>query len=56
MAAGDSGGPCFVEDGKKRWLVGITSQGDGTTSRFTSTYRHLSWLNQQIKKVKQQGL
>lgn len=56
VAAGDSGGPCFIENGKKRWLVGITSQGDGTTSRFTSTSRHLSWLYQQIEKAKKQSM
>jgi hypothetical protein len=56
VSDGDSGGPCFIEDGEKRWLVGITAQGDGTISRFTSIYRHLSWLNQQIEKAKQKSL
>lgn len=56
VSDGDSGGPCFVEDGKKRWLVGITAQGDGTTSRFTSIYRHLPWLQQQIEKAKRRSL
>ena len=56
VAAGDSGGPCFIEDGKKRWLVGITAQGDGRISRFTSLYRHLSWLNQQLEKAKRRSL
>ncbi|MDY7227589.1 trypsin-like serine protease [Hyalangium rubrum] len=56
VSEGDSGGPCFVEDGEKRWLVGITAQGDGTTSRFTSIYRHLPWLHEQIEKAKRRSL
>ena len=56
VSDGDSGGPCFVEDGKTRWLVGITAQGNGTTSRFTSIYRHLPWLNEQLDKAKQKSL
>lgn len=53
LAEGDSGGPCFVEKGKERWLVGINSQGDGTISRFTSIHPHLPWLNQQLEKARQ---
>ncbi len=56
LAPGDSGGPCFIEKGQQRWLVGINTQGDGTISRFTSIYPHLPWLNQQIEKAKKQSL
>ncbi|WP_224244257.1 trypsin-like serine protease [Hyalangium gracile] len=47
--AGDSGGPCFREDKKGRWLVGISARGTGKVSRFTSTYRYKAWLEQEIK-------
>jgi V8-like Glu-specific endopeptidase len=56
LAPGDSGGPCFIEKGQQRWLVGINAQGDGTISRFTSIYPHLPWLNQQLEKAKKQSL
>jgi secreted trypsin-like serine protease len=49
--AGDSGGPCFREDGQGRWLVGIVSQGNGRVSRFTSLHPHLLWLKDQIGKA-----
>ena len=55
VSHGDSGGPCFMEEGKKRWLVGITAQGDGKISRFTSVYRHLPWLTQQLERAKQRS-
>jgi secreted trypsin-like serine protease len=51
--AGDSGGPCFREDGQGRWLVGIVSQGNGRVSRFTSLYPHLLWLKDQIGRAEQ---
>jgi hypothetical protein len=47
--AGDSGGPCFREDKKGRWLVGISARGTGKVSRFTSTYRYKAWLEQEMK-------
>lgn len=50
---GDSGGPCFREDGQGRWLVGIVSQGNGNLSRFTSLHPHLLWLKDQIAKAEQ---
>jgi len=51
--AGDSGGPCFREDGQGRWLVGIVSQGNGRVSRFTSLYPHLLWLKDQLGRADQ---
>jgi secreted trypsin-like serine protease len=51
--AGDSGGPCFREDGQGRWLVGIVSQGNGKISRFTSIYPHLLWLKDHLVKAEQ---
>jgi hypothetical protein len=55
-APGDSGGPCFLEAGSNRWLIGIVSQtrGDGLGSRFTSIYPHLPWLKAQIKRAAEQ--
>ncbi len=47
--AGDSGGPCFREDKKGRWLVGISARGTGKVSKFTSTYRYKAWLEQEMK-------
>ena len=47
--AGDSGGPCFREDTKGRWLVGISARGTGKVSRFTSTYRYRAWLEQELR-------
>ncbi len=48
---GDSGGPCFREDGQERHLVGIISQGDGTVSRFTSIFPHLLWLKDHLARA-----
>ncbi len=51
--AGDSGGPCFREDPQERWLVGITSKGNGSVSQFTSLHPHLLWLKDQMAKAEQ---
>jgi hypothetical protein len=52
--SGDSGGPCFREQGDERWLVGINggyvSQG-ATESWFTSTSSHREWIEKQIKSA-----
>jgi secreted trypsin-like serine protease len=53
VLAGDSGGPCFREDGQGRWLVGIVSQGNGGLSRFTSLHPHLLWLKDQLARAEQ---
>ncbi|MDY7226799.1 S1 family peptidase [Hyalangium sp. s54d21] len=52
-ADGDSGGPCFRENGQGRWLVGIVGQGDGSASRFTSIYPHLLWLKEHRERAEQ---
>ena len=52
LTGGDSGGPCFLEKGKERLLVGINTQGDGTLSRLTSLYPHLGWIRAHIEKAK----
>jgi hypothetical protein len=53
--AGDSGGPCFREQGDERWLVGINggyvSQG-ATESWFTSTSSHREWIEKQIEAAR----
>jgi hypothetical protein len=52
---GDSGGPCFREEGGVRWLVGINggymSQG-GTESWFTSTSSYRPWIEGQIAEAR----
>ena len=53
LTGGDSGGPCFLEKGQERLLVGINTQGDGTLSRFTSLYPHLGWIRAHLKKAEQ---
>lgn len=52
--AGDSGGPCFREDKKGRWLVGISTKGTGKVSKFTSTYRYRAWLEAEIELAAKQ--
>jgi hypothetical protein len=51
--SGDSGGPCFREQGAERWLVGINggyvSQGS-TESWFTSIESHREWIQKQIEE------
>jgi hypothetical protein len=53
--SGDSGGPCFREQGDARWLVGINggyvSQGR-TESWFTSTSSHQEWIQKQIAEAR----
>ena len=51
--SGDSGGPCFREDGQGRWLVGIVSLGTEGISRFTSLHPHLLWLKDQLARAEQ---
>jgi hypothetical protein len=53
LAGGDSGGPCFIEKGRERLLVGINTQGDGTLSRLTSISPHLGWIRAYIEKANQ---
>jgi V8-like Glu-specific endopeptidase len=51
---GDSGGPCFREDGQSIALVGISSRSTpGKKSTFTSTYHYLSWLDAEIHRANQ---
>lgn len=53
--SGDSGGPCFREQGDERWLVGINggyvSQGT-TESWFTSTSSYREWIEKQIEAAR----
>ncbi|WP_224244005.1 trypsin-like serine peptidase [Hyalangium gracile] len=49
---GDSGGPCFREDAIGPVLVGISSRSSpGRKSTFTSTYRYLGWLAEEIRQA-----
>jgi len=53
--SGDSGGPCFREQGAERWLVGINggyvSQGR-MESWFTSIASHQEWIQKQIESAR----
>lgn len=47
LCYGDSGGPAFLVDGDERWVVGVNSRGDiSTTSYLSSVYvdRAVSWF------------
>ncbi|WP_224366844.1 trypsin-like serine protease [Hyalangium versicolor] len=49
---GDSGGPCFREESIGPVLVGISSRtSPGRKSTFTSTYRYLPWLTEEIRRA-----
>jgi hypothetical protein len=51
---GDSGGPCFRENGHGLTLIGINSRSSpGKKSTFTSTYHYLGWLDAEIQRVDQ---
>lgn len=53
--SGDSGGPCFREEGDARWLVGINggfvNQG-APESWFTSTSSYRDWIEGQIEEAR----
>jgi secreted trypsin-like serine protease len=49
---GDSGGPCFREEAAGMVLVGINSRSTpGRKGAFTSTYRYLSWLTEELQRA-----
>lgn len=57
---GDSGGPCFREDGAgNRWLAGIISTGQitrgGTVTHFTSVFHHRAWIKAQMDLSREKG-
>lgn len=42
---GDSGGPCFYNDGKSWWIAGVTSHGTDTTADSIAASAVASWVN-----------
>jgi trypsin-like peptidase len=48
---GFDGGPCFREDGKRRWLVGIASARADQELMCTSTTLYRDWIVEQLKHV-----
>lgn len=53
---GDHGGwPCFREDGKGRWLVGIASKDSGEDLSCLSTYLYQKWLRVEGQRSPRQG-
>ncbi|MBN1205491.1 MAG: trypsin-like peptidase domain-containing protein [Myxococcaceae bacterium] len=48
---GYTGGPCFREDKRQRWLVGIASVGSEQELAFTSTYFFKDWLRVELQRV-----
>jgi hypothetical protein len=53
---GDSGGPCFREEGGIRWLVGINggyvASETAPESWFTSTSSYREWIERQIEEAR----
>jgi hypothetical protein len=53
---GDSGGPCFREEGGIRWLVGINggyvASETAPESWFTSTSSYRDWIEKQIEEAR----
>ncbi|MDY7227590.1 trypsin-like serine protease [Hyalangium rubrum] len=52
---GYSGGPCFLESGKSRRLVGIVGLGTEQEMSFTSIYFHRNWVNAELARVTAAG-
>jgi hypothetical protein len=48
---GFDGGPCFREEGKRRWLVGIASARADQELTCTSTTLHRDWILDQLEHV-----
>lgn len=45
------GGPCFVEVGKNRWLVGIVGLGTDQEMSFTSIHFHRNWVRSKLDQA-----
>jgi hypothetical protein len=50
---GFDGGPCFREQGAKRWLVGIASVGSDEVLTLTSTFAHRTWIRSEVQRTAQ---
>ncbi len=51
FTSGYRGGPCFREQGRDPWLVGIVGLGDDEKLSCTSTSLYLPWLHAQIQQA-----
>jgi hypothetical protein len=47
---GFDGGPCFREQGAKRWLAGIASLGSDKSLTLTSTIAHRAWIHSELHR------
>ena len=45
------GGPCFLEVGEKRWLVGIVGLGTDQEMSFTSIHFHRNWVRSKLAQA-----
>ena len=45
------GGPCFLEVGEKRWLVGIVGPGTDQEMSFTSVHFHRNWVRSKLAQA-----
>ncbi len=50
---GFDGGPCFREQGARRWLVGIASVGTDETLTLTSIVAHRAWIQSEVQRARQ---
>jgi secreted trypsin-like serine protease len=52
---GDSGGPCLIEDGEARWLVGIVGgYGEGEWGKepwITNIFGYRDWIEKQVAET-----
>lgn len=47
---GFDGGPCFREQGARRWLAGIASVGSDKILTLTSTFAHRKWIRAEAQR------
>jgi hypothetical protein len=50
---GFDGGPCFREQGERRWLAGIASVGTDDALTLTSIFAHRAWIQSEVQRMPQ---
>ena len=48
---GYKGGPCFREDARGQWLVGVSGFGTEKELPLTSTYRYRDWIHTEVQQA-----
>jgi len=48
---GYKGGPCFREDARGQWLVGVSGFGTEKELSLTSTYRYRDWIHTEVQQA-----